>query len=266
MLRKLYKHEFIGLYRLLLPLYGLLLALALVVKIFSFFDFDNPVVSTTFTFITSLTGIMAIGLMFASFVLVIINFYKSLLGKQGYLTFSLPIKPIDHIVCKLVCGVVTSITTVLAEIAGLFIIFGDKEFFKSVFYYTRELFVGLNEAVGTGKTVLICVEVVICALLYICSGFLMFFASMSIGQRFRNKILGSIISYFCIYAIVETVMMTVILIATQFISLEDMMNSINSVFVISQCYVAFMLVVYLAQAIPYFIITNHFLSKKLNLE
>ena len=262
MLKRLYKHEFIGLYRILLPLYGLLLGLSVIVKLFSKVETDNGFINSFIGLTVALTAIMAIGLMFASFVLVIVNFYKSLLGKQGYLTFSLPFKAHTHIICKAFCGVVTAITTVLAEFVALIIIFGGYNFFKELHLFIKTFFQALNEYFGVGKTTLICFEFVVCAIAVLLSNILMFFAAMAFGQQFKNKILGAVLSYFGIYIAVQMLMSVSIYIISFFADSIE----VNDTFVSIQLGVLLVLLVAALQAVGYFFISNYFLSKKLNLE
>ncbi len=262
MLKKLYKHEFIGLYRVLLPLYGLLFALSGAVRLLSMIDVNNKVYDYINGLTVGLTGIMAVGLMFASFVLVIVNFYKSLLGKQGYLTFSLPFKAHSHIICKAVCGAVAAVTTIIAEFIALVIIFGGYDFFKELHIFFKTVFKTANDYFGTGKTTLICTEVVICALAVLLSNILMFFAAMAIGQQFKNKVLGAILSYFGIYFAIQTVMTVIMSLVPRI--LDGIMNS--APFAATQKYFALIFVIAAIQVIGYYLVANYFLSNKLNLE
>ena len=263
MLKRLYKHEFIGLYRILLPLYGLLFGLSVIVKLFSKVETDNSFINSFIGLTVGLTAIMAIGLMFASFVLVVVNFYKSLLGKQGYLTFSLPFKAHTHIICKAVCGVVTAITTVLAEFVALIIIFAGYNFFKELHLFIKTFFQALyNEYFGVGKTTLVCFEFVVCTIAVVLSNILMFFAAMAFGQQFKNKVLGAVLSYFGIYIAVQMLMSVSIYIISFFADSIE----VNDPFVSIQLGVLLVFLVAGLQAVGYFFISNYFLSKKLNLE
>ncbi len=266
MLRKLYKHEFIALYRILLPLYAVLFGLSGLLKLLSLFDTSKFAVSLIFNLISTLTIILAIGLMFAGFVLVIVNFYKSLLGKQGYLTFSLPFKASAHIICKLICGVISMITGVLAEILALFIILYDNSFIKNLLSELKYSFIALKNHFGLGKFILVSAEILFIIIFSLCANLLMFFASMSLGQLFKNKILGSVVSYFGIYAAIQIIgiIFAIVLAAT---SGEDIFSDSSvSLFAISQGFIIYILVIEIIEGAAFFFTSNHFLSKKLNLE
>ena len=49
------------------------------------------------------------------------RFYKNLLSGEGYLTFTLPFSATQHIVCKLLCGVLVIVIDFIAVIASLLI-------------------------------------------------------------------------------------------------------------------------------------------------
>lgn len=267
MLRKLYKHEFVSIYRILLPLYAVIVCFSAISGLLNFIESDNTFVQITQTVTTVVTGITLFGLMFACIVLVVIGFYKSLLGKQGYLTFSLPFKAIDHVICKLFCGVIAGITTGIIEVISLYALSWKYDIVPTLFDELKVFFFFGSSTQGVLKTVLVCAELIVMVILYFSTTFLMFFAAISIGQRFKNKILGSILTYIIIYGAVEFTFTFVILgLSALDWSFVSTFFTAQSYFSLFQRFFIMVLVVYLIQAIPYFVITSKFLSKKLNLE
>lgn len=264
MLKKLYKHEFIALYRIVLPLYAVLIGLATSVRLLNIFNNSNDVVKTMLTIFTTLTTIMTIALFVASFIVIIIRFCKNFLSKEGYLTFSLPIKVSSQIICKLVCGVVVSITNVISVICALLIIFAKIKTLNEIFTTIKQGLRIFSLTLGTGKTIAYFVEISILIIFSLCTNFLLFYASIAIGQQFKKKGLASIIAYLCIYTVIEIILtVTVLPLLTIFGNEFDSLQTISSSMLV---FFAVMIFIVLLQGIVYFLITNYFLSKKLNLE
>ena len=266
MLGKLYKHEFVGLYRILFPIYAFLICMAGGLRLLLLVNSEAVLLKIVLNITITLTIFLAVGLMFASFVLIIVNFYKSLLSKQGYLTFSLPFKASTHIICKLVCAVVSMITSIIAELLALLIILGDFSFFDNFFEIMKTMITQGKEIFGLTKLILLIAEVLIVALVTLCSSILMFFASMAIGQQFKNKILGAIVSYFAIYTAVQIILLLVTAVLSSLASDIFVPNTAGEIFFVWQNIMLFVFFVALVEAVGYFLLTNYFLSKKLNLE
>lgn len=264
MLKKLYKHEFIALYRIVLPLYAVLIGLAASVRILNLFDDTNKIVNSFRTINTTLTTIMTFALFIASFIVIIIRFCKNFLSKEGYLTFSLPIKASAHIICKLLCGIVVSITNVISVICALWVIFGNSKTYNDILCVIKGSYNALTSTLGAGKTVAYIVELFFAVIFSLCANFLLFYASISIGQQFKKKGLASVISYVCLYTVIEIILMTVTLpLTTVFGKNLDSLETFSSAMLI---FFAVIIAIELLQCFVYYLITNYFLSRKLNLE
>ena len=121
MLKKLYKYELYSLFRNLLPVYAAVLGFALLSRLSLLIKTDNVLlqipsrISTTIYFF-SIVAVFVVGM-----VVVVMRFYKNLLSGEGYLTFTLPFSATQHIVCKLLCGVLVIIIDFISVIASLLI-------------------------------------------------------------------------------------------------------------------------------------------------
>ena len=96
----------------------------------------------------------------------------------------------------------------------------------------------------------------------------MFYAAMALGQQFKNKIGGAAISYICLYAAVQ-IITSLIMIPVSFVtagSMDEFDNLINNSVMYLGIFLLFLIVVSAVLSAVYFIITRHFLTKKLNLE
>ena len=118
MVKKLLKHEFMALSRMLVPMYIILLGLALITRIIAIFETDAVIYDII---LVSSVIILSIGLLVGlvyTMVSCIIRFYRNLFSKEGYLTFTLPVSVNAHLGTKLL----TSVVAYLASLAVVFIL------------------------------------------------------------------------------------------------------------------------------------------------
>lgn len=102
MLVKLIKHEFKATGRIFLPMYALLVIFSVITKYVN----QNMRMDSLFTGIlvivpTILYACIIAGVLVMTLVLLIQRFSKNLLGPEGYLMHTLPVRPWQHIACKL---------------------------------------------------------------------------------------------------------------------------------------------------------------------
>ncbi|MGN0493544.1 MAG: hypothetical protein ACI4F7_07855, partial [Acutalibacteraceae bacterium] len=217
MLKKLYKHEFHSLFRSILPIWAALIGFAVLSRLTFILDFDNKVLNTVrglsvTAYIFAIIAVFIVGL-----VIVVMRFYKNLLTHEGYLTFTLPFTPTQHIFCKLICGVVVMIIDFIIVICSLLILGAGTEVLGEILGDIKLVFTELPEYLSAGQIALISSEVLLLLLLSPFQSLLMFYAAMALGQQFKNKVGGAAIAYICLYAavqIVETVIMIPLSFAT----------------------------------------------------
>lgn len=106
MLFKLLKYDFRAMWKQFSLVWGAALALALVNRFTLFRDTDNAVLSKDGLFMFAFVAVIVA--MFVIAVIFVINrFSKGLLGNEGYLMHTLPVRPWELVLSKLICGVVT---------------------------------------------------------------------------------------------------------------------------------------------------------------
>ena len=107
MVKKLFKHEIAYYMRSMLPVYGILGAIAVFGRIIQFFEADNTIYNTV-NIIAILSYVVAIiAVMAMSYVFTITRFYRHLFTSEGSLSFTLPVTPTQHILTKLTTAVIT---------------------------------------------------------------------------------------------------------------------------------------------------------------
>ena len=268
MLKKLYKHEFHSLFRSLLPIWAALIGFAVLSRLTFITDLDNDILNTVrglsvTAYVLGIFAVFIVGL-----VIVVMRFYKNLLTHEGYLTFTLPFTPTQHIICKLVCGVVVMLIDFIAVICSLLILGAGTEVLGEILGVIRLALTELPEYFSAGQIALISTEVVLLLVISPFQSLLMFYAAMALGQQFKNKVGGAAIAYICLYAAVQ-ILDTLIMIPVSLAAaggMDEFNDLINTSVMYLSGFLAFMIILSAALSAAYFIITRHFLTKKLNLE
>lgn len=106
MLLKLLKYDFRAMWKQFSLIWGAALALALVNRFTLFRDTANTIFSEDgvlmFAFMAVIVAMFVLAVIF-----VVNRFSKGLLGNEGYLMFTLPVRPWQLVLSKLICGTVT---------------------------------------------------------------------------------------------------------------------------------------------------------------
>lgn len=178
MLGKLLKYEIMATSRIFLPLFGLILLLAGINRVFLPLNsgtFDVPRMITMTVYI-----ILIVALCVMTLVVTIQRFNKNLLGDEGYLSFTLPVKIELHIVSK---AIVTLMWTALSLIVSLFSIFILAVNENTVRDFSRGC-MELSDAFSRygGWAWLILAEAVVLGIVAVLTGTLEIYAAISVGH------------------------------------------------------------------------------------
>lgn len=139
-----------------------------------------------------LYGALFLFLIFATIGIVILRFYKGILGDEGYLMNTLPVKPWQLITSKgMVASIFTMIGIIIAAISILII--GGMENYGHMFSNLKLLFA---EMAKEPKWILFTVEALIIAVLSVLKSIYQVYAALSIGQLTdKHRILCSVGAY-----------------------------------------------------------------------
>jgi hypothetical protein len=257
MLGKLLKYELRPGARLLLPLYGSVIAMAGLTNLS--FRFLSETIALNF-----LTGVITLGyvlLIFATFVITQIflvqRFYKSLLGDEGYLMFTLPVGIDTHIAVKLLSSIIWTVLGAAAALLSFAALAIDQ------LYRLPELVATIISELARIGIDLPVAQIALTTFFSLTSFTLMVYASIVIGHLFHgHKLLGSFLAYFCLNIAMQTiigVLYTVPLAmrlsggyASDSIALTEMMN--------------LALISSIAFSVVYYFVIRVILKHRLNLE
>lgn len=259
MLNKLLKYEFKSTGRTFLPIYGALLITSFLTRLFVFNkDFSNSFFLSLFqVVISSLFGFLLMAVFILTLVVSLQRFYKNLLGEEGYLSMTLPVRPWQHICCKSLTSLVWYIFSSIAAFLAFLILAYEKgmlgDFFKAIVTLIRRG--SLNAQILTA-----CGEFFLFAALGILAFTMMLYASMALGQLSANKrLLTSFGAFLALNFLVQILMGVLGNLAVQWVFPMSSRWALNVALLLS-------IVVELFFLAGFFAITNYILSRKLNLE
>ena len=269
MVRKLFKHEFLAYARVMSLVYIILLTMATVGRVIQFFENDS-IVYTIVSVIANITYSVSIfaAIAFCS-VFTIVRFYKNLFTSEGYLSFTLPVTPSQHILVKSVTALSFDILTwIVILISGCIITAGEMltEIFKALGYIFRKLY-----ELASFQSILIGVEVLLLLLVLSVSGILLYYLFIAIGQLFKkNRILAAVGASFVYYILTQICSTIVLIVFSVFVSPEAL--EAFGQFVLSHPYTSIhvgmcsLIVLSGIFSVIYFLVTKVIITKKLNLE
>ena len=202
MLGKLIKHEFRATGRLMAPLFGALVLLALVVRandlVFQHVESYSAFLNILNTLLIIAYVLALLGVMVFSTVLMIKRFHQNFLTDEGYLMFTLPTSVHSLLWSKLITAALFFIFTFLAEALSVAIVVWRGGLAREMFTFRAmdSYYMANGLAFALEMLALLFVSLLVTCLL--------FYAPMSIGYSFANhKGLLSVVFCFVIQAILQ---------------------------------------------------------------
>lgn len=262
MLGKLIKHEFKATSRIFLPLYLVLACVTLLGKLIvtsgiirQFEAIEAGLLLIYIFFI--------VALFITTIIYLVIRFYKNLFTDEGYLMFTLPAKPWQLIISKLVSAFIWNMGSSILTLVSILFLIVDREIIQELSISYR---VVLNyfESMGlhVGYTTFWIIIAVIVVNLY---QILMIYTSIAIGQLMgKHRILGAFASYMIIYIIMQVISF-VYMVILGFSNMNTMMDG-ESLMGIYRSLTGISLLISVITIIVFYLVTNYILNKKLNLE
>ncbi len=220
MLRKLYKYETKATARMFLPLYGALILFAVINKIFlsiNAYGSRNLALSLPAGVSTTVYVLLIIAIFALTFVVMIQRFYKNLLKDEGYLMFTLPVKPWKHIVTKLLNTMMWVIVSLIVTMISGIILIWSKEALEGITGFLHFFFTTFNYTFGLQGYIVVG-EFCLLMLTSLALGIQTIYTSISIGQLSnQHKLLVSFAAFLGINVVSQ-------IIVTILISIAGVMN------------------------------------------
>lgn len=268
MLGKLLKYEIRATARIFLPLYGMVVVLALVNKIFlplNHQDFQIPQVISMTVYCILIAAMFVMTL-----VVTIQRFYRNLLCDEGYLSFTLPVKTHSHIDAKMITALLWSVLSLVVTAFSIYILVVTNPVDIG---QVGRFFTALSQGYQQYgfPLVLLTLEGIVCFLLSILAGIVEIYAAITIGNLVpKHKLMagfGAYIGFGIIGQIIVSTFFTAYgdRIREYFESFQYAANGSFSLEPAAVGITAFLLYVLVTGAVFYFL-TDWLLHRKLNLE
>lgn len=265
MLGKLMKYEFRATARYFLPIYGAIMAFSLLIGLRGF---NENFMSALNVILPAALGLSFVGLGVMTLLMVVKRFDSNLLGDEGYLMFTLPVKVSSLIASKILTSLLWMITSSVVFILSIgFIVIRDINL--------REIWLILENIQVDFYLIAVFALLILMSILHF---LLQVYASLGIAQGYsvaKNRILGGTLIFILISIginTIETLGATLLAYAfgesAWFIRITEQIESNNFLTVFSTMKLVFTIaLVYITiKNILFYFVTKYHLQKKLNLE
>ncbi len=262
MLSRLLKYEIKATARTFLPLYGALLILAIFNRLFIWINSDVTGMLLIQALFSVGYGILIVGIMVITLLVIIQRYYKNLVKEEGYLMFTLPVESSKLIVSKLIVSVMWMFISTVLILLSVMIMAATGDAFYQMAEGFREINAFMSQYFMSPG--LFYFELLIMSFVASVTSVLMIYASISIGSLFKNKLLGAFGAYVVIYLSVQLIMSVITLIfgLTNMHIDVDLFSDRGFLQIIIWSVIALQALLGTA----YFMISNYIFTKKLNLE
>lgn len=279
MLRKLIKYEFQATARYFLPMYLLLLVFAglthlLISVSFSVNDtlrtfmVEIPSAVMSFAYVAGLVGVSVITVL-----LIVARFYKNLLGNEGYLSFTLPVTPMQHVWGKLIPALVWGIAGCAVMILSIVILAMDANtlpYFAKIFGSLGEAMV--REAPHSWVLFFLLLLLLVSSFLH---AYLEIYAAIVVGCQVKKaRILagfGTYVGFSMVEQLIASIAFTALVLFPDFPKnylglLQYMQTAKDAAYIVIESMVGCLILFNVIFGTTYYFIIWQLLKKRLNLE
>lgn len=262
MLRKLFKYEIKESSRLLIPLVLSVIILTLINKIFISINNNFVIFQLTKAIFIFMLVVSYMAFLGATMIIIIQRFYKNLLGDEGYLMFTLPVKVSDHIIIK------TLVSTLWIAIS-IIIVCISMVFITAKFNLLSELITNFSESDMKLTLIFILFEIIGLSIVSIINNILQIYVSIALGHQFnKHKIIASFVVYIGIYVflqIIATIFLVIIAFLGNWFSMNIDLKLEDNATIIHLFMIGSIAIITIISAI-YYGVTRWILANRLNLE
>ncbi len=267
MVKKLFRHELHAYWRVLVPVWGLLMGVAVLGRLIQLFESEtvgyNIVRGSTLAFYGAA---LLVALLFP-FVFAVMRFHKNLFTGEGYLSLTLPVTNFHHILVKVGAGFCLQLTTIaVCLLSAAVIMLGDvlSEVFKAIGYLLPYVYHDLEW--GMNLPLILLEGLLLLMVMYI-SEVLLYYACITVGQTSKkNRLLAAFGVYFGYY-FVRQVLGTILVIIGAFADWEPLLNWVDEhEFLAANLGLCAGIVFYCLVMVGYFAVTHYVMRHRLNLE
>lgn len=268
MVKKLFKHEILAWCRILPIVYIIFLCIAVMGRIVQFFEADSFAYNMIFFSAIAVYIIGIIACFAFPTVFGIVRFYKNLFSGEGYLSFTLPVTPANHILVKLFVAFMFDVISLLVVVlSALIMTFGEvlSEICNAISYVIAQI--PFDDGIHIALYI---VEYILMFFILFITKYLLFYLCITVGQLFnKNRILASVGVYFAYYFVCQilgTILGVVFIILGEAGVFDNITFPDLHPYAFVHIMLCSMIVIYGLIAWLYYFITHRIICRRLNLE
>ena len=267
MFGKLMKYEMKSLTRGLLPLYGAILAVAVINRVLMGISFDDrnglPVIIAMMVYFGLCVAVGVVTIM-----AVVQRFYKGLLCDEGYLMHTLPVRPVELVLSKLTGATVMTILSGVVGVVSVLILMSVGLNF--VDFFAVDWFGGFRDLFRNFPSwPLAVLECLLVGLFCVTGQIAQLYAAMALGHLSnKHRVAMSFVWYLVISTALSALLGIFVKVANE-TGLDYWLTQLTSAMNSSLCLhlgLIFTVLAYLVKTAIFCGVTNHVLTNKLNLE
>lgn len=264
MLGKLIKYDLKASIRIFLIFHGVFAVTCIMARLIFIdnLDFNSPVgpLATNIAIISSLFILLMSAMSLCTCLLVVLRFYRNLFSREGYLTWTLPASPLQHLWSKIISGyLLLAVDTIIVYLGVFFLVTGQNvqdAYSVIASEVTQELGMPISHfgLLMFAMTIISCINSII--MLYFC---------VTVGQLFpAHRVIWAFVIYFGISFVLQAITMIFMIICRIFpaysmdfetVTVADYMTDI----------LILSFVIFTITTVLQYIVTHYIMKNKINL-
>jgi len=258
MLGKLMKYEFMAMGRVLLPMFGALLAVTLINRLLMLLPAQAPIVISTVVASFLIAAVFIITL-----ILILQRFMKNLLSEEGYLMMTLPVRTDSLILSKLFVATIFVFAAVLVAVLGIFIL-SSQDF---VYMFSQ---LGVTLSFVDFQGVVLFIQALMLSVFGVFASILLLYTCMSLSLLVNKRrglfAFGAFVVITTVLQVLGTIALVTVSVSSGVPNFFEGITRGMSGFGISQLVFAGAFIFALAQNALFYFITRYMLKRRLNLQ
>ncbi|SCP96499.1 hypothetical protein [Anaerobium acetethylicum] len=260
MLGKLIKHEFKATTKIFLLFYAILAVLTILGRIMlnlEVFDNQFAILGGILTFFYAMFMIV---MLIGTSVFLIVRYFRNMYSDEGYLMFTLPVKPSLLLASKLIVAVFWQLLNGLITILAVFVLVMNDEVIQTI---KTGIPIAINEfkaAMGMDIRLFI-FYITIGVILSATYQMLIIYTSINIGQMFgKHRIIGAVVSWMAITTVLQIASQILVTLLGFYAMDEERMLDLYNIMLPGGLLVSVLL------CAAFYALSSFIVSRKVNLE
>ena len=268
MLSRLMKYEMRSQSRLLLPLHALLLLASILGRFFITGKVYERVPTVVFIILITLYLFSLVGISTGTQLFISVRFYQSLFSDEGYLAFTLPVTPGQHLLARTLVGGLWALIDTVIIFASFIILVMVPE----VSAHWPELSEALTKELGMDSNAFF-ILMFLLNCISASTGIILIYFCIAVGQLFsKHRILMALLTYLGLTALVSVIVLLTSVLSGTLPNTIGFGSETTRFFTESYSQTEYFLsitknslILAIVQAVIAYVITHYILSKKINL-